>query len=68
VETYLVYYVDEFLGILSREMLDHLYLIIAREDGHYQRGALVRRKGIIDQPFPGWRVTTDEDPVNLTNG
>jgi hypothetical protein len=67
VETYLIYYVDKVLGILSREMFDCLDLVIIREDGNYQRDALVCGEGIADQSLPGWRVTADEDTVKLMN-
>jgi hypothetical protein len=67
VETYLVDYVDKVLGILSREMYDRFNLVIAREDGRYQRDALMGREGIIDQSFPCWRDTTRKDTVKPTN-
>jgi hypothetical protein len=68
VETYLVDHVHKFLGILSREMFDRLSLVIVREDGRYQIVELMRREGIVDQPFPGWRDTTHENTVKLMNG
>jgi len=50
--TYLVYDVDEGLGVIPREASDHLDLIVVREDGCYQRDALVGMEAIVDQPFP----------------
>jgi hypothetical protein len=47
-ETYLIYHVNKGLGITSKEMSDRLDLITVREDGRYQRGALVRGKRIAD--------------------
>ena len=67
VETYLVDYVNKVLGILSREMNDRFNLVIAREDGRYQRDVLMNREGIVDQSFPCWRDTTHENTVKLTN-
>jgi len=29
---------------------------VVQEDGRYQSDALVDMKGIIDQPFPNWKV------------
>ena len=66
--TYLVYHVNKGLGIISREMSDHLNLITVREDGRYQRSAFVHRKGIADQPFPSGKIATHEDTVKLTEG
>jgi hypothetical protein len=44
--TYLVYRVDDVLGILSSEASDRLDLIMVRENRHNQRDALVRGKWI----------------------
>jgi len=69
-DTYLVYHVNEDLGIITREISDHLDLLMVREDGRYQRDALVRGKGRADQPFPAWRVTitTHNHTVKLSGG
>ena len=70
--TYFVNHVDKRLGIISGEMSSHLNLIGIREDRYYQRGALVRGKCMIDQSFPGrritLRVTIHEDTVKLMGG
>ena len=66
--TCLIYCIDEGLGIISREVFDHLDLIGVREDGRYQTNTLVYGKGISDQPFPSGNVTTREDTVKLTDG
>jgi hypothetical protein len=68
VETHLVYYVDNVLGILSRKTFDHFNFIIVREDRRYQRDPLPCGKRIADQTFPGWRATTHVGAVKLTNG
>jgi len=52
VGTYLVYLVDNGLGIISGEVLDHLDLITVREDRRDQGDTLVRGEGIAGQPFP----------------
>ena len=65
-DAHLVHRINESLGIISREMSNHLNLITVGEDGRQQRGALVRGKGVADQLFPGWRVTTTDDTVKLT--
>jgi len=66
VDAHLVHRINESLGIVSREISDHLNLITIGEDGCQQRDALVCGKGVADQLFPGWRVTTVEDTVKLT--
>lgn len=64
-ETYLFYRVDEGLGITFRETSDHLDLIGIGQHGHYQSGALVHGKTVVNQTFPGGRVTTREKRVKL---
>ena len=67
-DTHFVYHVNKGLSIISREMSDHLDLIAVREDGRYQGGALVRGKGIADQPVPGGEVAIRKNRVKLTVG
>lgn len=55
-ETYLVYNVDERLGIVPREIFDHLDLIIIRENFRNQSDTFVHGKSIADQFFPGRSV------------
>lgn len=40
-DTYPIYYVNKGLGIISREMTDHLDPVAVGEDGRYQGNALV---------------------------
>lgn len=56
---YLVYEIDEGLGIVPEKTPNHLDLITVGEDGVDQEDTLVDGKGAIDQPFPGRRVTTE---------
>jgi len=51
-DSYLVYYINKFLGIIPRELSDHFNLVVVREDLRDQRLALVRGEGIVDQLFP----------------
>ena len=66
-ETYLIYNVDESLGIIPREVSDHLNLITIREDCRDQRDALVCGEGVTDQLFPSWDFTVHEVAVELIN-
>ena len=56
--TYHVYHVDKALGIIPRNAFNHLDLVTIREDGLYERDALVCGNGMADQPFPGRRVAS----------
>ena len=66
-ETCLVQHIDESLGIFSREISDHLNLIVVQKDCHDQRDPLIYGGGMTDQPFPGWDLTAHEEAVELTN-
>ena len=55
-KTYLVYNVDERLGVVLREIFDHLDLIIIRENFRNQSDTFVYGKSIADQSFPGRSV------------
>ena len=66
-DAYLIYHINEGLGIIPSEVSDHLDLIRVREDRCYQRSALVHGKGIADQLFPGGKVATQKDTVKLTD-
>ena len=45
---YLIYHVNKGLCIIPKEISDHLDQVGIREDGCYQRGALVCRKRVAD--------------------
>ena len=60
---YLIYRVNEYLGIITKEISNHLDLVVVREDGCYERGALMRGKGVASQPFPGRGVTAHDYAV-----
>ena len=55
-ETYLVYHVDNSLGIFSTETSDQHVFVIVRENGCGQRDALMLEEGRAGQLLPGWRV------------
>ena len=67
-DTRLIYHIDECLGVISREIFEHLNLITVREDGCYQTSALFRGNGRANQPFPSGRVTRREDKSSLRTG
>jgi hypothetical protein len=46
--TYLIYCIDNILGIVPREIFSHLDVIVVRENCRDQRDALVRGEGIAD--------------------
>ena len=66
--TCLIYRIDEGLGIIPREVFDHLDLITIGEDGRYHRDAFVGGKAGADQTYPGGRITECEDTVKMTDG
>lgn len=66
-ETYRVYRVNKGLGVISGEISDRLGRIMIGENGHYQRDALVRGKGITDQLLPGRMDTINKDTIRLTD-
>jgi hypothetical protein len=68
VGTYLVDRIDKGLGVIPREVSDQLDLIMVRENGRYQRYAFIYGKGVVDQSFPGWRITVHKYAAKLTKG
>jgi len=48
---YLVYHIDECLGIFSLEVVDHVFLIFTREDRLDQGGKLVQGEHPSNQTF-----------------
>ena len=56
--TYLVHNINEYLGIVHREVFDHLDLIIIRENCRNQSDMFIYGKGIADQLFPDRSVRT----------
>jgi len=67
VRTCLVYDIDKVLGIVAREVFDHLNLVAVREDSRDQGDAFVRGEGIADQPIPGWKSTARKKTVKSIN-
>ena len=63
--TCLVYNIDEGLGVIPREICNHLGLIMVCENCRDQRNALVRCEGTVDQLFPG-RTFAAYEKVALT--
>lgn len=64
-ETCLIYHIDKSLGIVLREVANHLNLTVVREDRCDYGDALIRSEGMADQPLPGW-YSTAEEMVKLT--
>lgn len=64
VGNYLIYCINEGLGITPREMSDSLDLTAVGEYGCYQSNASARGKGITDQPFPSRKVATPRTRSN----
>ena len=60
-KAYLVYRIDEVLGIVSTKVTDCLYLVLAREDRLNQRNDLVRKEGTTDQASAGGCVQVEGD-------
>ena len=65
--THLVDHIDKRLGIVPRQVFDHLDLIMIRKYCRDQTCALVRDEGMADQPLPGCVFTVHEEAVKLTN-
>lgn len=65
--TYLGYHINKDLGVVSRQVPDHLNLIAIREDPCNQGNSLVRGEGTANQPFPCWAFTSNEKTVESTN-
>ena len=67
VGTYGVHLIDKNLGIIPREIFDHLNQVILQKYCSDQRYAFVRGEGMIDQPFPGWSFAARERVVRLVD-
>ena len=65
--TYLVYNINEGLGIFSMELSHHVQPILFRKDGCDQRNTFSHIEGIADQPFPIWRVAAHEKAIMSVN-
>ena len=53
VDTPLINYINESLGIISSEVFEHPELVGVRKGGRYKINALIRGKGGSDQSLPG---------------
>ena len=67
VEVHLIYHINKCLRIIPEEISDNRDLVTVREDGCYERGALVRGEGVADQLFPSWNVTACDHTVKQTD-
>ena len=65
---YLLYQIDRILGIIPREVFEHLDLDIIREDYRDQGDTVVGGEGITDQLFPDRMFAAHEKAVKLING
>lgn len=63
--TYLGNYINEGLGIVSRELPDPLNLDVVREDRGDQRDAVVYGKGMTDQVLPSRVLAAYEEPCQV---
>jgi hypothetical protein len=59
VEVYLMYHIDEVLGVASTKVTDCLYLVLAREDRRNQTNDFLRKEGTTDQASAGWCVQVE---------
>ena len=64
---YLLYQIDKMLGIIPREVFDHLDLDIIRIDCLDQRDAVMSGEGMTDQLFPDRMFAAHEKAVKLIN-
>ena len=60
----LAYHVNKSLGIAFGKIFEWLDLTTVRKDRLYQIDTIVRRKGGVDQLFPGGRVARRENAVS----
>ena len=67
VGTYLVYHINKVLGIVTRNLFNHLDLIVIQEHFRDQRDPIVCGKSMISQLFPDWTFTAREKAVKLVN-
>ena len=65
--THLLYQINKILGIISREVFDHLNLDVVRINCLYQRDAVMRGEGAADQLFPDRVSAAHEKAVKLIN-
>ena len=56
-----MYYIDEGLSVVSTEVTDRFYLVLAHEYRLNRRNDLVRKEGTTDQACEGWRTEVDGD-------
>lgn len=63
--TYLVYHIDEGLGIFPTEMFNSLGLILLREYVRDQRDTFLRFESVGDQSFPGGRFPIHKRTVRF---
>jgi hypothetical protein len=56
-----MYHINEGLSVVSTEVTNRLYLVLAREDCLNQRNDLVWKEGTIYQASEGWRTEVDGD-------
>ena len=66
--THLVCDIDKGLGIVPREVFDHLNLIVVQENRCDKGDTPIRGKGRTDQLFPGQVFAVHEEVVELMNG
>ena len=66
VEIYLIYHIDKCLRIIPKEIANHSDMVAIGEDGCYERRALMRGKGVVDQLFQSWNVTACDHTVKQT--
>jgi hypothetical protein len=56
-----MHHINEGLSVVSTEVTNRLYLVLAREDCLNQRNGLVWKEGTIYQASEGWRTDVDGD-------
>lgn len=61
--TYTAYHIDKGLGIVPREVFDHLSLVIVQEDCCDQGDAFFCGGSMADQQLPSWVLTVCERAV-----
>jgi len=61
---YLVYRIDEGLGVIPGELSDHFNLVVARNGSCDQGHAVVSGEGMADQSFPGRFLTAHGKEVS----
>ena len=56
-----MYNIDKGLSVVSTEVTNRLYLVLARKYRLNRRNDLVRKEGTLDQACEGWRTEVDGD-------